>query len=124
MLDGRIRAARAANRIAADDGLQDEGVVGIHPERHLRFSRPRLVGRRRDVERRHVSIERSARRLQRAIVDQPVADVDVENLIERAVERIAAGRRRRLLRAPRGDETETERQHNSGRTARRIFVIL
>ena len=48
--------------------------------------------------------------LERAIVHEAIADVHVENLIERTMERVGAGRRRELLRADGGEgQAETDR---------------
>ena len=63
-----------------DDRPQHERVVGVQPERELLVAR-RLV----DVggrERRDVAVELRAVGLERAVVDEAVADVQVEDLIE------------------------------------------
>ncbi len=87
-------AARAADRIAVDDRLQHERVVGVDPVGDLLLARPRIVGRGRDVERRDIAIEPRPIALQRAIVDEPVAHVEIEQPIERRMQRLdVAGRR-------------------------------
>src|SRR6266851_4839641 len=82
LLDGALKW------IVVDDGLEHECVVGIHPERHLLPFRPPLIDRRRYVERRDVAIEPAARAFEGAVVDETVADVDVQNLVERPVQQL------------------------------------
>jgi hypothetical protein len=78
---GRVRGRASADRVAVDDGLQHEAVVGVQPERDLPLARPR-VGALHAGERRQVAIEFRAIAPERPVVDVPVADVEVEQLIE------------------------------------------
>ena len=69
------------NRIVIDDRLQRDGVVGVDPERDLLVARaPGDVGRRDGVD---VSIEARTIAPERAVVDETVAHVQVERLVER-----------------------------------------
>ncbi len=88
---GRVVLRAAANWIAVDDGLQHERVVRVQPEREALVARPAVEGGLRHVQRRDIPIERGARLLQGVVVDEPVANVQLEDLIERAVQR-AGGR--------------------------------
>src|SRR5581483_8166398 len=67
--------------IVLDDGLKHDGVVGVDPERHLTLAR--LIVDRDGAERAHEAVEAAALSSQGAVVDQPIADVDVEQLIVR-----------------------------------------
>src|SRR6185295_11766840 len=75
-----IALAGTLDRIVVDDGLQDEGVVRVHPECHLLLARPALVDVRSHVQRRRIPVEPSAIRPKRPIVDEPITNVQVEDL--------------------------------------------
>ena len=97
-----IRRRLSVDRIVVDNRLQDERVVGIQPERDLIVS-GQLV---RDcaVELGNVPIELAAINLQRMVVDEPVTDVGIENLIENHP---PGGIRRNVLRTRSSDQQES-----------------
>src|SRR5262249_26463275 len=87
----RVLLRTLPDRVRIDDSPQDQGIVGIEPER-LAF-----LGRQ-GVDRRggqcgqpfDIAIESGAIALKRAVVDKPVSDVQ----IQRVVEQLAPGRLR------------------------------
>ena len=84
---GRILLRLAPNRIVINHGPKHEGVIGVDPEGELTSRLPGLDGVGTGVgQRLHVTIEAAALTLQRAVIDEAVAYVDVENLVERPME--------------------------------------
>src|SRR3982750_868291 len=108
LLDGGLQ------RIVVDHRLQHERVVGVHPEGDLLPVRPPLVSRRRHVERRDVAIETAALAFERAIVDEAVTHVDIEDLVERPVQQFRARRWGELLSGDRRtSQQEGKREHDA-----------
>ena len=77
---GIVRRA-TLNRVAIDDGPQHEGVVGIQPERQLSIARQ--PGDIRGAQLADVSVEFRPVAPECPVVDEAVAHVKVEQLIER-----------------------------------------
>ena len=67
-----------------DDRLQHDRVVGVQPERELLFARQLVDAASPAADE---AVEPPAIALQRAVVDVTVADVEIEQLVERPVRR-------------------------------------
>jgi len=79
---GRVFGRAARRGIAVDDGAQHQRVVGIQPEGDLLVFRPRVdVGR---LELPDVVVEPAPLGFERAVVDESIADVRIENQVERS----------------------------------------
>ena len=76
---------RALYRVVIDDGLQHKGVVAVEPVREPARLGPGVEPSRPLGQRRHMPVERATPRLERRVIDEPVTDIPVENLIEDAV---------------------------------------
>ena len=99
---GWILRETAVYRIVIDDGAQDEGVVGVQPERQLLVLRQLVHSDCRQSI--HESFQPPAFRFQRAVVDESVANVQVED----GVERLSPRRIHRLLRVGCRDKQQRE----------------
>src|SRR5204862_2963766 len=114
------------NRVVIDDRPQHDRVVGVQPKGDLLFTR-HLADRGRGDEGQE-SVELAALRLEGAVVDVAVADIEIEQLVEgfpaRGVgERLLARRKDRKARREgrkEGKEREarTGNEHRSYRTQR------
>ena len=88
----RICRGPAADRIVVDHRAQHDRVVRVDPERALLSGRPlRLRHGCWPIERRQEAVQPATLDLERVVVDEAVADVEVEELIERAIERVDLG---------------------------------
>src|SRR5688572_1691537 len=84
---GRILLRLAANRIMINHGPKNKGVISVDPESELASRLPGPDGVGTGVgQRLHVTIEAPALTLQRAVINEAVAHVDVENLVERPMD--------------------------------------
>src|SRR6185503_1121111 len=72
------------------DRAKHERVVGIQPERDLLLARPLVDDRRAELV--HVAVELGSIALERAVIDVPAANVEVEDLVERLPPRCVGGR--------------------------------
>ena len=72
----------APDRVVIDDGLQHEGVVAVEPVREPARLGPGVEPSRPLGQRRHMPVERATLRPEGGVVDEPITNILVENLIE------------------------------------------
>ncbi len=117
---GWIVFRRPPDWIMIDDGLHDQRVVGVQPERLLLVGAPLLIAGhdRRRIERCDVAAQPAAIGLQRAVVHEPIAHVQ-----HRASHRTAREALRGLARA-RSSAPVTLTVARATTAAARIFLII
>ena len=86
----RIQREVTANRVVVHDGTKHERVVGVQPEGDPLPGRPAVETGRHVAQGAHVAIQSRPLGAQRAVVDEPVAHVQVEDAIQRLVDRSLA----------------------------------
>src|SRR5471030_2209953 len=110
----RVVARTALKRIVIGDGPQHKSVVGVQPERDLFVARQAVD--RHGGELRHVPVEFGALRLDGAVVDVAVADVEIEELVERPRPCRFSG----FLRGRRSDDEQGQQGRDDGDTHKHL----
>ena len=88
------------DRVVIDNGLQHEGVVTVEPVREPARLGPGVEPSRPIGQRLHMPVERATLHPKRRVVDEPVTDILVENLVEDSVGGVLARRNRHHAREP------------------------
>ena len=79
----RVVASPLGNRVVVGNDLEDDGIVRVQPKRDLLIPRSGLEGNIR--QRGDIAVKVRAASPERPVVDKPVANVHVQDLIEHGV---------------------------------------